>query len=281
MSNGALKLGNNQDLYVDAASHRVIPREWIEGQDYLKKRDDDLLTKGLGVPPTQIPQLNNIIGSAVSDIQDASFVPLEMLKLVASPDLAAFTSHPTLSQRPRGSTLSPSTLAATIYNISGDVVRKIIDLLDDAELKSKADAIKGDETDKTVSHPNIIFETVASYKDLLKQNELLSGEAKELLKLFGEGTVDAVRDFVRVIAESILARADLSYESLSSDVTHHRGIFENSEEEQPDVVKYSTLNPLDFVNMMMKYFEFGVIGIVSRLPDERKKIIYDHVLQAE
>ena len=55
-------------------------------------------------------------------------------------------------------------------------------------------------------------------------------------------------------------------------------MFENSVEEQPDVVGYSTLNPLDFVNMMMKYFEFGVMGIVSRLPDERQKIIYDRVL---
>lgn len=240
----------------------------------------DLLTKGLGVPPTQIPQLNNIIiGSTVADIQDASFDPLEMLKTVASSTPADFILEPdTFYLFPRGSTLSPSTLSATIYNISGNVVRKIIVLLDDAELKSKTDAIKGDETDKAVNHQNISFRTLSSYDGVLKQTELLSKEAKELLELFGEGTVEAVRDFVRAIAESILTRADLSYESLSSDVTRHRGMFENSVEEQPDVVGYSTLNPLDFVNMMMKYFEFGVMGIVSRLPDERQKIIYDRVL---
>jgi len=46
MSHGALKLGNDQ--YVDAASHRVIPGEWIEGLDYLKKRDDGLANKRPG-----------------------------------------------------------------------------------------------------------------------------------------------------------------------------------------------------------------------------------------
>lgn len=262
MSNGSLSI--EKIHYNDSRNKNPFMKEWFEYQPYVKGNN---ITEAVGISEEEMREINGVLGTVFEKVQDASFVSQGVINAVPGHDVYIdFKGRGTLFPlRPRATTLSPQRLAATLYNSSGEAARDIVNLIGDAEIVKKADRIKRDETDKVGSRETLEFVSDHNDEDIFRNIELLNKEARELLALYGDDIVDAVRDLVQNIARSMLVRAELSYESLLDDIYElSQGVDAGEISED---TKYSTLHPEDLVKMMYRAFEFAIPGLLMRLPD--------------
>ena len=265
MSNGALSIVER--YYIDSISKEGFEGELFEYQNYVKGNH---VTEALEISDSSMAKINAVLGRVFGKVQDASFVSQSVINAVPGHDVHIdFGGRGHLFPlRPRGTTLSPQRLAATLYNSSGDAVRDIVNIIGDAEIVKKAREIEPDETDKVQSRESLEFVSDHNTDGLFKNMELLNKEARELLELYGDGVVDAVRGLVGAIAQSMLARAELSYESLLSDVYKlTKGVATN---EINGETKYSTLHPKDLAEMMYRSLEHAIPGLLMRLPEGKR-----------
>ncbi len=276
MSNGALKIENNQ--YVDTGSEKIFVDDWFEKQPYV---EGNHVTEGLGVSESSMSGINAVLGKVFREVQDASFVSQHVLTAVPGHDVSLhYGRHGCLSPlRPRGTTLTPQRLAATLYNNSGTAIRDIVNILNDPEVVKKAAEIDSDETDRAKSRESIEFVSNHDTDGIFTNVELLNKEARELLELYGDGVVDAVRGLVGAIVGGMLARAELSYESLYEDAFRlTKSVAEKTVSRE---TKYSTLNPNDLVEMMYRALEHAIPGLLLRLPDEKRNEIMGRIPKKE
>ena len=282
MSLGTLKAG--EDKYYDVQLHKMHSREWFKEQTYL-----EIAPYAGNVIPQEIQeQINRIIGDLLADIQNASFVSQQALKSVPGPDYNFPDSY---SSFPRGSTLSTHRLATTIYNSSGDIVRRFINLSNDEDLREKVKNIKASDDDEAVSHSTLHFQSefledsfVESIPGVNKTRvfsnvELLNEEARKLLELLGDGVVDAVRDYVGLIAKEILDSAVMSYSDLHGAVRFiPRDISENGLSEDAE---YSTLSPHEITRWLQATIKMPLLQILVRLPKNTADKFYKQVYGGE
>lgn len=276
MSNGALSIAETH--YNDAMNKNPFMKEWFEYQQYVKGNH---VTEALDISNESMAEVNAVLGRVFEQVQDASFVSQSVINAV--PGHYVFINFKgrglLYPLRPRGTTLSPQRLAATLYNSSGKAVRDILNLIGDAERVQKASGIKPDETDKAKSRESLEFVSDHNTDGIFTNMELLNKEARELLELYGDGVVDAVCGLVSNIAQNILARAELSYESLLSDVYElSQGVAAN---EISGETKYSTLHPEDLVKMMYRALEHTIPGLLMRLPDDKRSAIMEKIAKEE
>jgi len=152
MSCGALKLGEGRYLNLE---NKSIRDEDFERAEYISA--NQLLTQGLRIPESIIPEINRIIGRFLVAIQEASFVHCGVLSVVSQTD---YWDEPPLGDKicVYGSTLSANTLVATIRENIANVVRDVLALMPDL---NAAKSTEGEE-DKTqkpfAKNPTFKFE---------------------------------------------------------------------------------------------------------------------------
>ena len=282
MSLGALKKG--EDEYYDLSSSKSRSREWYGEQQHVELRP----YAGHRFPEELQRQINKIIGDLLADIQEASFVSRKTLNTVHVPE----GGYPVqFDDFPRSTTLPLHRLASTIYNRSGDVVRQFINLSGDEDLKSKAAGVEAKEDGEAITNDGLYFHNDYLFDQrvelmqgverskVFNNVELLNQEAKELLELLGDGVVDAVRDYVGLIAKAILDVADVQYVDL-----FHAARFiprEIAENEFKEDIEYSTLSPDEIKRRLKNEIKVPLLQILVRLPDETAKDFFKQIFGFE
>ncbi|MFC1599947.1 hypothetical protein ACFL3T_02890 [Patescibacteria group bacterium] len=274
MSFGTFKTGPDQ--YIDARSENTYSREWYGEQDLV-----DLGHFGGHDFPEGIRKgVNRIIGDLLADIHDASFVSRKTLDTVQIPkdDIPPFD----LDKFPRATTLPLHQLASVIHNRSGDVVRQMINLSGDEELKTQAAEIESKEdrqaptlsglflSDDYLGDPQEETGIPGIYRtDTFNNVSLLNQEAVELLNLLGEGTSDVIRDYVGLIARRILDAASTEYAEIYFTVRTLRRRFD--EIEVPDDAEYSTITHEGLKRVLEFNIKLPILHILASLPEETRK----------
>ena len=131
------------------------------------------------------------------------------------------------------------------------------------------------------ANATLTFSDGVSHDGELDHTELLTVEARKLIDQFGEGCADVIHDLLRTIGEAILCRADLSYPSISWDVTRLSQGQKTDLPEEAKKAQYSTLNPTDLIERMKRQLEFYPAGFIFNLPDEIKERILSRIPKKE
>lgn len=131
------------------------------------------------------------------------------------------------------------------------------------------------------ANATLTFSDGVSHDGELDHTELLTVEARKLIDQFGEGCADVIHDLLRTIGEAILCRADLSYPSISWDVTRLSQGQKTGLPEEAKKAQYSTLNPTDLIERMKRQLEFSPSGFIFNLPDEIKERILSRIPKKE
>lgn len=280
MSYGSLKLGEGK--YMSLAGNDYTAEDF-EKIDFVS--DDPLYTQGLRIPKSAIPEINKIFGRLLVAIQEASFVHRAVLEVVPLEDDLPLPEMRTVDNPfpdricTYGSTLSANTLVSTIrQNITG-VIQDVLDLY--SGKKTERQMGEGNEKQRPYTkNDTLVFSGNVTHEDELGCAELLTPEARRLIDQFGEGCADIVHDLLQSMGESILSRADLSYLSISRDMTRLSRLSEGRKTGLPEEAadaKYSTLNPADFIERMKGDLRFSPAGFILRLPDEIKERILNRM----
>jgi len=277
MSCGALKLGEGRYLNL---ANKSIQAEDFERVEYISA--NQLLTQGLRIPESFIPEINRIIGRFLVAIQEASFVHRGILSVVSQTDYTDYCDEPYGDETcVYGSTLSANTLVATIRQNIANAVRDVLALMPDLNAAKSMEEGE-DKTQKPFTkNATLAFSDGVSHDGELGRAELLTVEARKLIDQFGEGCADVIHDLLRKIGEAILCRADLSYPSISCDVTRLSQGQKTDLPEEAKKAQYSTLNPTDLIERMKRQLEFYPAGFIFNLPDEIKERILSRIPKKE
>lgn len=272
MSYGSIKTGPDQ--YLDLQTNEAASREWFAEQEPV-----DLGIFGRHEFPEEIQKgVNRIIGELLADIFDASFVSETVLNTVHIPE--DFSSY----KFPGGTTLPIHRLSSVIHNKSGEIVRQLINLSSDEELIRQTLEIEPVKNSEAPSVSGLFFRdeyfmkrreeiTSGVYRTNAFNNlELLNQEATELLNLLGESLVEAVRDYIGLIAIEILVAAARSYEAIYSGAVELRnGIKEGQIDKNAE---YSTLRPVDLSITLNRSAKMPILGILGRLPQKEANALF-------
>lgn len=274
MSEGSIKLGEGQyrrpRKNIDKYSNDLFfDEDWIS--DHGSKR---FLVDGLGVHEEKIPAINKAIGSALVRIQDGSYLDWYTLGVMPT-DYLYMDEQGTADIIPVTSTLPPHVLISLIRRDASIFIRDIIDLVGSEDMKNQAYLIP--ETHKHSIKNSLILTLGDSDIGVFKHDDFLKEESRGLLELFGEGTVEAVQNWLRVFAEDILGRAELSFGSFRNDLHDYNHIRLNSDDPN---IEYSTLNPKDLVRKVRESVKMALINIIFGLPKKTSSRILERLNSA-
>ncbi|MFH0820530.1 MAG: hypothetical protein V1908_02035 [Candidatus Peregrinibacteria bacterium] len=272
MSRGALKLADREDgqpkyLRLASRDQTVVATDDFEKVAYVAS--SELLTKGLGIPATAIPILNQIIGRFLVAVQEASFIRRDVLSCV-SPSGCDCDCDRRETRHIYTSTLSPNTLAGVIRRDIEQLIRDIISLFP-LTGETRIETTETKVAQPLQAKPSIRNEALILLNDVSHEGEfnfaeLLTEEARRLIDQFGPGCANAVNRMLQNFAEAILGRADLSFCSLLCDV---EDIKEGNPLGLPTNATYSTLDPVNLITISKGILEYSApAGIVTRLPQE-------------
>lgn len=283
MSFGALKLGNGTYQSLSLKIAKFQPADF-ENVPYLEA--SDLLIHGFGIPESAIPDLNRCIGRFLVAIQEASFVDSSVFDVVPTTD----TQGRALNELPLDSrqhiyfystTLSAIALLTTIRENVAALVHDVLALSPESHLGlSEHDStVKSSILQPRVQHRVLAFSSSGSHEGVFHGVNFLSDDARQLLDRCGPGVCVAVNQLLEIFAESVVARADLSFGSLVRDMRACRPLSDGSDSRvcYPTDAPYSTLNPSDFMAMAKRNLPNFPAGLIMRLPSRIRHLVVNRI----